>query len=292
MRTSGVLSISGSGRSADFVRELRARPDIVAAADVRRAPWFGRLGETMVIPAGAFWPGEDPIGKTIRAVESRDWWVENLPDRGDMRVIGVAKDVSHGGVFEGNDHTCLYVPSGQAGFLLALVRGDEDAALLRLRQWMLERYPAFEAETLPLSAVLNMSIYPFRAATWIGWILGLLAMALTVSGMYGVMSYLVNQRSKEIGIRMALGSSPSGVVALVMKRSVWLAGIGVVVGGGFAAVAMRLLVVMSAEAQIVEWDTVALLAGVLLAGAAGVLAALGPSSRAARVDPNSVLRAD
>jgi predicted permease len=342
MRNTGVLSISGDGRSPDFVRELRARPDIVAVADVRRAPWFGRLGETMVIPAGrkdtiparynlvsadyfqvmgigltagrgfteeetrqgaavaivsqatarAFWPDEDPVGKTIRAVESRERWVENLPIRGDLRVIGVAKDVIHGGVFEGNDHTCLYVPSGEMRHLLALVRGDEDAALLRLRPWMQERYPAFESETLPLSAVLNTTIYPFRAAAWIGWILGLLAMALTVSGMYGVMSYLVNQRSKEIGIRMALGSSPSGVVALVMKRSVWLAGIGVVVGGGFAAIALRLLIAWSAGVQIVEWDTVALLTGVSIAGAAGVLAALGPSSRAARVDPNTVLRAD
>jgi len=106
------------------------------------------------------------------------------------------------------------------------------------------------------------------------------------------MSYLVNQRSKEIGIRMALGSSPSGVVALVMKRSVWLAGIGVMVGGGFAAIALRLLIAFSSGVQILEWDTVALLAGVSMAGAAGVLAAVGPSSRAARVDPNSVLRAE
>ena len=137
-----------------------------------------------------------------------------------------------------------------------------------------------------------MQVYPFRAAAWLGWILGLLAMALTVSGMYGVMSYLVNQRSKEIGIRMALGSSPSGVVALVMKRSVWLSGIGVVVGGGLAAVALRLLVAVSRGLHIVEWDHASLMTGVVIAVAAGVLAALGPSSRAARVDPNTVLRAD
>jgi len=113
-----------------------------------------------------------------------------------------------------------------------------------------------------------------------------------VSGMYEVMSYLVNQRSKESGIRMALGSSQWGVVALVMKRSVWLAGIGVLVGGGLAAIALRVLVALSAGVQIVEWDAVALLTGASIAGAAGAMAALGPSSRAARVDPNTVLRAD
>ena len=106
------------------------------------------------------------------------------------------------------------------------------------------------------------------------------------------MSYLVNQRSKESGIRMALGSSQWGVVALVMKRSVWLAGIGVLVGGGLAAIALRVLVALSAGVQIVEWDAVALLTGASIAGAAGAMAALGPSSRAARVDPNTVLRAD
>jgi predicted permease len=344
MRMHGVLSIYGAGRPPEFERELRARSDVVAVADVMDAPWHGRLWDTMVIPAGrqtaiparhnlvsadyfqvmgiglvagrlftdeetrpggavavvsqsmarAFWPGEDPIGKTVRPVELREQFegVENPPIRGEMRVIGVVKDVLHGGIFEGSDHTCLYVPSGKSRFLLAQVRGDEDAALRRLRQWMTERYPLFEAETLPLSAVRNSTIYPFRAAAWFGWILGLLAMALTVSGMYGVMSYLVNQRSKEIGIRMALGSSPTGVVGLVMKRSVCLAGIGIVLGGGLGAIALRVIVVLSAEVRIVEWDAPALLTGVAIAGVAGVLAALGPSSRAARVDPNTVLRAD
>jgi hypothetical protein len=195
-------------------------------------------------------------------------------------------------VFDGSDRTCLYVASWETRNLLALVRGDENAALLGLRQWLLERFPTFEGEAMPLSTLLSMQVYPFHAAAWIGWMLGLLAMGLTVSGMYGVMSYLVNQRSKEIGIRMALGSSPSGVIALVMKRSVWLAGIGVLVGGGFAAIALRVLIALSAGIEIVEWDAVALLTGVSVAGAAGVLAALGPSSRAARVDPNTVLRAD
>jgi ABC-type antimicrobial peptide transport system permease subunit len=64
------------------------------------------------------------------------------------------------------------------------------------------------------------------------------------------------------------------------------------VGGGWAAIALRLLIRLSGGARIVEWDTVALLTGVSFAGATAVLSALGPSSRAARVDPNTVLRAD
>ncbi len=143
-----------------------------------------------------------------------------------------------------------------------------------------------------MSAVLSLQIYPFRAAAWIGWVLGLVAMALSVSGMYGVMTYLVNQRSKEIGIRMALGASPGGVVALVLRRSLWLAGLGVTIGGVLAGGVVKLLLWWSAGLGVLAWDNVALLAGAGLAGGAAVLAAVGPSNRAAHVDPNTVLRSD
>jgi ABC-type antimicrobial peptide transport system permease subunit len=142
--------------------------------------------------------------------------------------------------------------------------------------------------------MLEVQIYPFRAAAWLGWMLGLVAMGLSVSGMYGVMSYLVNQRSKEIGIRLALGATPAAVVALVMRRSLWLAGGGILIGGALAAGAVKLLLwwTTSANLTVLTWDSVALLTGGGVAGVAAVLAALGPSSRAARVDPNSVLRSD
>jgi ABC-type antimicrobial peptide transport system permease subunit len=106
------------------------------------------------------------------------------------------------------------------------------------------------------------------------------------------MSYLVNQRSKEIGIRVALGAGPASVVALVMRRSVWLAGVGVLIGGAFAAGAVKLLLWWSSSVRILAWDNVSLFSGAGLAGLAAVLAAFGPSRRATRVDPNVVLRAD
>ena len=165
--------------------------------------------------------------------------------------MGVAADVIHGWVFEGRDRTCIYLPvwegnAKQAGQMLVLFRGDENAGLRRLRERIAARWPDFEGDSIPMSAVLSLQIYPFRAAAWIGWVLGLVAMALSVSGMYGVMSYLVNQRSKEIGIRMALGASPAGVVAMVMRRSLWLAGLGVLIGGVLAGGVVKLLLWWSA----------------------------------------------
>jgi predicted permease len=244
--------------------------------------------------ARAYWPGEDPIGKTIVPSPVRERHLDALPGTATLQVIGVAVDVIQGWVFEGRDRACLYLPldESKAGQLFVRFRTGENTAVHRLRQWISERLPDFEGDSISMSTVLDVQIYPFRAAAWIGWMLGLVAMALSVSGMYGVMSYLVNQRSKEIGIRVALGASPRGVVALVMRRSFWLAAAGVAVGAMLAGGAIKLLLWWSAEIGVLRWDGVALVSGAAAAGIVALLAALGPSLRAARVNPNTVLRAD
>jgi len=81
-------------------------------------------------------------------------------------------------------------------------------------------------------------------------------------------------------------------VGMVLRRSLWLAGLGVLTGAVLAGGVMKLLLWWSAGLSVLTWDNVALLSGAGLAGGAAVLAALGPSSRAARVDPNTVLRGD
>ncbi|MGH9674305.1 MAG: FtsX-like permease family protein, partial [Bryobacteraceae bacterium] len=343
MRQHGVINVAAGDRSTELVAELRSRADVEAVAMAQRAPWYGRLDRTTVIPSGQegarvaaynfvspgyfrmfgirlksgrgftdsearaaapvailsestareFWPGEDPLGKTIRATEARERHLDNLPIRGEILVLGVAADVLDGWIFDCRDRSAIYLPASdtnikQTGEMLVLVRGGEKAGLRRLNQSIAARWPAFDGQVILLSEVLSMQIYPFRAAAWIGWMLGLVAMALSVSGMYGVMSYLVSQRSKEIGIRVALGVSQAGVVALVMRRSGWLAGLGVVIGGVVAGGAVKLLLWWSDRIGILAWDNVALLSGAGLAGAVAMIAALGPSRRAARVDPNIV----
>ena len=196
---------------------------------------------------------------------------------------------SQGWIFEGPDRTCIYLPVSEAnakqgGQMFVLFRGSEGAGLRHLRERMAALWPDFAGDTVPMSAVLSLQIYPFRAAAWIGWVLGLVAMVLSVSGMYGVLTYLVNQRSKEIGIRMALGASPSGVVALVLRRSLWLAGLRRNDRRRAGRRRGEAPVVVERGLGVFTWDNVALLAGAGLAGGAAVLAAVGPSSRAAHVD--------
>ncbi len=82
--------------------------------------------------------------------------------------------------------------------------------------------------------VLAMQIYPFQVVFWIAAFLGGLALVMTVSRIYGVISYLVNQRRKELGIRVALGAAAGDVVRMVVRQSARLAFLGVAVGVGLA----------------------------------------------------------
>ena len=86
----------------------------------------------------------------------------------------------------------------------------------------------------PMDDVLAMQIYPFQVMFWIPAFLGGLALVMTVSGIYGVMSYLVNQRTKEIGIRVALGAAAGDVVRMVVRQSARLALVGVAAGVALA----------------------------------------------------------
>ena len=135
-----------------------------------------------------------------------------------------------------------------------------------------------------------MSVYPFRVGSWIGSLLGGLALILTLSGIYGVLSYLVTQRTKEIGIRMALGATTGDVTRLVLAQSGRLAAVGIVVGTALALGVSRWfaahLVFINA------FDLLAYAGGGLLVVAASLGAAYIPSRRAARINPVTTLRYD
>ena len=118
----------------------------------------------------------------------------------------------------------------------------------------------------------------------------MLALLLTISGIYGVLSYLVAQRAKEIGIRIALGAKIRDVVALVLVQSLRLATIGAVIGVALALGAAKVfgwrIVMLRA------FDPTAYIAGVIVVVAACAIASSIPARRAARIDPMTTLRAD
>jgi ABC-type antimicrobial peptide transport system permease subunit len=141
-----------------------------------------------------------------------------------------------------------------------------------------------------MQQVLAMQIYPFRAASWIASFLGGLALVLSLSGIYGVLSYLVSQRTKEIGIRMALGASTAAVIGIVLSQSMRLAVVGIAIGATLALGVSRLF---AAELQNVDtFDALAYIGSISLALVAALAASYVPSRRAASVDPVIALRCD
>jgi putative ABC transport system permease protein len=120
--------------------------------------------------------------------------------------------------------------------------------------------------------------------------IGILALVLTLSGIYGIVAYLVSQRTKEIGIRMALGATARSVTALVLKQSMKLGIIGTALGIVLAFGVSKILA--SGLVMINTFDWLAYIRGVLVVLAACAAASYLPSRRAARIDPLSTLRYD
>jgi len=193
----------------------------------------------------------------------------------------------------GKDAALLYLPTARSGTqrsLLVRVRGDVEAERNRLDTRLGALAPGAVDDIHSMDQYLAVAIYPFRAASWIGFAVGGLALALTLSGIYGVLSYSVTQRTKEIGIRVALGADTGTVTGLVLKQSLRLAAIGIGVGVPLALGLFRLL---ASEIVFVRvFDAPMFGAGVLLVASAALAAAYIPSRRAARIDPIRTLRYD
>ena len=202
-------------------------------------------------------------------------------------------------VFEGREPSHLYLPSNveaAAQTDVLLVRGRDRARDLRVEDFRAVLKPLHADPLafgyLPLADMMSMQMYPFNVSASIGSILGGIALALSVTGLYGVLIFMLSQRTREIGIRMALGATASSVVRLVMKQSARLAGLGAIVG---VIVSFSVMTLLSAAVPLrgIEFvDAGAFAGGMAVIVAAAVLAAYAPARRASRIDPSITLRAD
>jgi len=186
----------------------------------------------------------------------------------------------------------LYLPTtaSKKGNLLVHVRGEVEEERNRLETRLGTLAAGAIADMHSLDQYHAAGIYAFRAASYIGAALGVLALLLTVTGIYGVISYFVTQRTKEIGIRVALGASSRTVVRLVLKQALRLTAIGAAVGSLMALGLCRLI---AAEILFMrEFDAAAFAAGVLLVVSASFAAGYFPCRRATRIDPIETLRYD
>ncbi|HTI05501.1 MAG TPA: ADOP family duplicated permease [Gemmatimonadales bacterium] len=242
--------------------------------------------------AQLLWPNTMPIGQLVQLGAD--------PPRGSAlarvrtaRVIGVANNTVNGWIGTGIGHPIVYYPASADSAdarILARVVGDANSARDRLDDEITRLNPSAINELHTLDDYVALQRWPFRIFSWLASALGAIALALTLIGVYGVLSYLVAQRTREIGIRMALGASALGVVAHVVRQSLHYAVIG-----GLAGMALALAVsrVFASELVIVStFDPAGYGAGLAIILAACVAASLAPSRRAARVNPVEALRRD
>ena len=247
--------------------------------------------------ARGFWPNDDPIGKTIRIERPEGRPVDELPGYSDVTVIGTTRDLVSGLMIDGRDAGSIYLPisatDSHAVALLMRPRSERDLGPAAL-QGIFDRVApdAHIFEAVPLDEMKAAQMYPLRAAAWVGAVLGAIALVLSVSGLYGVLSYTLSQRTREIGIRMALGATALAVVRLVMRQSARLAGIGALIGLAVSFAAMQTLSALVRLQNVTIVDAVAFAAGLAVVLAATAIAAYHPARRATRVNPAETLRAE
>jgi predicted permease len=243
--------------------------------------------------AQGLWPNDDAIGKSIMVARNPPY-LSDAPSADHAVVIGIAKDVISGAVIRGRDATMIYFPasphSKRSRTFLIRGKGDVASTIRSLESAIEATVPNRPAIAISLDEMFLTQMYPFWAASSIAAMLGVLALLLTLSGMYGVLSYLVGQRTKEIGIRIALGATPGVVVRLVLSQSLqfatWGVAVGLAVAFGGSLLLRHFLTMLNA------YDLISYTSGAAIVALASLAAAFFPSSRAARINPVETLRAD
>ena len=236
--------------------------------------------------ARRFWPGEDPIGRSL---------VVERAGAAPCRVVGVVGDVSDLTERDPAATPACYLPWRQ-------VPGDNPMLIVRTSRAP-ESFAAPVREALrrvdgvtslfaidTIEGRLRASLLPQWSGAWIGGALGILSFALSLSGLFGIVAYTVARRTREIGIRVALGATPTKTVWLVLRQGVTLAAVGVALGLPLAVAAGRMM--RSLLYGISPLDPMALATATVLVLGVAVLASWLPARRAAKVDPMVALRTE
>ena len=236
--------------------------------------------------------GANAIGMEVMlAASSDELAVLGLRPFRAARVVGVASNAIAGMIFTGIDSPVAYYPISPltAGArVLASVSGSVGASMRDVERALERSVPGSVNEMFSVEDALETQVYPIRAASWISGLLGAIALLLTVSGIYGVLSYVVTQRTSEIGIRMALGASSRNVVTIIVRQALRLACVGGAIG---LVLALGVSRVFASQFQVVStFDAAAYLGSAAAALAAAGIAAWLPARRAARVEPLEALR--
>jgi predicted permease len=252
-----------------------------AEADRPGAPLVAVVNQTM---ARRFWPGESAVGHrfTIAA------------NNAQYEIVGVAADHKVHAVSEApapHVHFAAAQRYSSYNFLVARTTGNPEAVLAAMRREVLAMEPGLVfLANHTMETSIATTLLPARAGAVLATGFGALGTLLAAIGLYGVMAYSVSRRTREIGVRMALGAHPGGVLRLVMRQGAALVALGLAVGAALAAAAARVLAGVLYGVTPLDAPAWAF-ALVVLAGAAAA-ATFIPARRAMRIDPMHALRTE
>jgi macrolide transport system ATP-binding/permease protein len=280
--------VNQRGISSDYFQTLQAkllRGRYFTDADDLTKPKVVVVNQTL---AKRYYPGEDPIGQRFGDLE--------LNANSIKEIVGVVDDIREGPL-DSEIWPAYYYPFNQAPEIGYSV-------VVRTNQGEQSMIPAVTETLRGIDSRLNISnqttmtervnnaptVYLRRSSTFLVGGFAVVALLLGVIGLYGVIAYSVSQRTREIGVRIALGAQRASVYRLILKEAAALALLGIVIGIGCALMAASLMRKLLFGTP--PWDvtTLVCVAGVLVASA--LLASFLPARRAASVDPVSALRAE
>jgi putative ABC transport system permease protein len=300
LRVEGFTPTPGTGAKGDWQIASSGYLEAIGERVIRgRAITPDDKTDTMLVAlineemARRYWAGRDPIGGRFQIGGG----AQNRPF---ITVVGIVADVRHNGITEAVKekfyvpHTQWHKSVGNAIRSMTLVmktQGDPQALANPVRQTIRELDP-----NLPVAAVRTMDevvAATLSAPRFTGMLLGVfaaLALALSAIGIYGVLSYVVSRRTREIGIRVAIGAGRGQVLRLVLGSGVGLALVGIAFGLAAAASLSRVMTTLLHDVRPGDPATYAAVAAALTLVA--IVASLIPAWRATRVDPVKALKAE
>jgi predicted permease len=259
------------------IRIVRGRG--ITAADRPGTPLAAVVNETM---AKQYWPGRDAVGQQFRFIG----------DPEPRQVVGIAADSKYNFLGENATpylYTALEQTYAPAATVHVRASGDPAAILNTVRRELQQLEPSMPLlNVTTLRDVFEQALWAPRMGASLLGIFALMALALAAIGLYGVMAYTVSQRSRELGIRIALGAGRGAVRSMVVRQGLALACAGVAIGLAAALALARLVTNLLYGVTATDPVTFAVIPGLLVAVAA--LATYVPAWRASRVNPVDALR--
>jgi predicted permease len=249
--------------------------------DTKDAPRVALVNEAFV---RELLPGQDPVGKRFRHLTSGKW----------IQIAGVVEDGKYRSLGESPSPT-IFEPMEQSWIpgqtLVARSPLAEAETVRLLRRAVQELDPSLAVfNDGSLTSALGLALFPAKLVAVVLASFGLLAVVLASTGVYGIMAYAVSRRTREIGIRMALGAAPSEVARVVLARTAKLLAVGITIGFALAFASgkffSQILYGISAH------DPLTYLCAIALMAAVAFVACWVPARRAIRVDPLTALRAE